>query len=140
MTSKKEIKKVIRSIPLPPDYFSMLVQQAGADTRGGGRRGALREWPGGATIWLIHCQNSLKTRLKYIKITLKFDFYTKSGSGPHRIFSEGARKLTKTQIISEGGQEGPGGATNLPGTDILPPTLEKTCIRAWQPIYVWFHH
>ena len=40
--------------------------------------GALREGPGGATMWLNNCQKSLKTRLKYIKITLKFDSYNKN--------------------------------------------------------------
>ena len=76
----------------------------GADTGGEGAGapspfGALREGPGGATIWLNNGQNSLKTRLKYIKISLK------SGSGPHRIFFRGgprkflrfAREFSKTQ-------------------------------------------
>ena len=32
---------------------------------------------GGGTIWLNHCQNSLKTRLRNIKITFSVDFYKK---------------------------------------------------------------
>ena len=49
--------------------------------RGGDRApvhppGALRERPGGrATNWLNNCQNSLNTRLKYTRISLKVDFY-----------------------------------------------------------------
>ena len=40
--------------------------------------GALMEGPEGGTIWLYNCQNSLKTRLKYIKITLQVDSYKKN--------------------------------------------------------------
>ena len=62
---------------------------------------------GGGTICLVNCQNSLKTRLKYVNKNhpaLKVD----SGYGPHRSFSVGkpggqkifARKFTKYLFFS----------------------------------------
>ena len=96
------------------------------------------------TIWLNNCQNSPKTRLIYIKISLKVDFYQEiSGSGPHRIFFQKgaitlfalrARILKNTDYF----RGGPGGSqifsrANLLNTDLLPPPpgpLEKACIRA----------
>ena len=67
--------------------------------RGGPGAGAPPPWSSkegarGATIRLNNYLNSLKTRLKYIKITLKVNLYKKkSGFGPHRIFSEGDRTI-----------------------------------------------
>ena len=62
----------------------------------GGGRGAMapRSSEGGATIWVNDCQNSLKTNLKYIKITLKIYFLRKSGTRSLRIH--------KNTVISEG--------------------------------------
>ena len=50
------------------------------DRRGykeGPSAGAPGEGPRGAPFWINNCQNSLKTRLKYIKIILKVDFIYK---------------------------------------------------------------
>ena len=70
---------------------------------------------GGGTIWL---NNSLNTRLKYIKITFKINFYKQNlVLAPIEFFQRGARggapnysrflhEFTKTQIISKGGPVG----------------------------------
>ena len=64
-------------VPPPPSWSS---------------QGGVRGW---GTIWLNNCQNSLKTRLNYIKITLKVDFYK--------------RNLALTLIeFFRGGHSGPG--------------------------------
>ena len=53
---------------------------------------------GGPNMLLNNCQNSLKTHLRYIKITLKVNFLeTKSGSGPYRFFFRwGQKKISRT--------------------------------------------
>ena len=65
---------------------------------------------GGGTIWRNNCQNSLKTRLKYIKIALKVDFYEKNlALALIEFFQRGARKFfalckfTKKQRIFQRG-------------------------------------
>ena len=96
---------------------------------------------GGHKLAFFFCQNSLKTRLKYIKITSKVvSIYKKnSGSDPYIIFIEGGqggqkilrasranlKKSKKTEINSER-------ATTIYQIQMFcPPPVEKSCIRAW---------
>ena len=46
----------------------------------------------GGPLFSYIIKNSLKTRLKYIKITLK-DYHNKSGTVPHSVFSEGGQNF-----------------------------------------------
>ena len=96
--SMRELERPWGTWKWDPEIQSSLY--TGADTRGepGGAGVPLELWgrgQGKATIGINNCQNSLYTRLKYIRITLKVDFYkTKSGSGPHRVFfSERGQKM-----------------------------------------------
>ena len=96
--------------------------------------GALREGPGWATFWLNNCQNSLKTRLKYIQISLKVDFYEKKYIWPwpsKNLFRRGARRFFALRArIHKNTDYFRLFLAQIYQTLIFWPTPEKSCIRA----------
>ena len=70
---------------------------------------------GGGTNWLNNCQHSLKTRLKYIKTTLKVDLTKKN-------LALALREFFQRRPQNTGGGVATKFSANLPNTDFFCPT------------------